>query len=83
MDRALFFDSYFREAEVNFIMFMNGNGTVLDIDHAFTNNFAYQKEVLERKNFDVLSIQRDKEKNKPELELETVLSKEQVHDMVL
>lgn len=80
MDKTLFFDYYFDNAEVNAIMIMDSAGSVLDVNQAFTNNFGYNKEELKGKNFDLLFIQGDKEKNKPQLELEMVLATGQAHD---
>ena len=80
MDKALFFDYLYNQAEVNSIMIMDSKGNVLDINQAFTNNFGYYKNEIEGKNFELLFIQIDKENSKPAIELETVLSRGQSHD---
>ncbi len=80
IDTAPFFEFYYNHAEVNAILIMDSDGTVLDVNNAFSKNFGYNKQELKGKNFDTLFIQRDIEKNKPVSELETVLSKGQAHD---
>jgi PAS domain S-box-containing protein len=80
MNTAAFFDLYYKNAEINSIVIMNSAGTILDVNQAFTNNFGYYPEELKGKNFSVLFNEEDNAKGKPQLELQTVLSKGQAHD---
>jgi PAS domain S-box-containing protein len=80
MDTAPFFEYYYNNAEVNSILIMDGEGTVLDVNRAFSQNFGYPKEEITGKNFNILFIQKDREDHKPLKELERVLSKGQSHD---
>jgi PAS domain S-box-containing protein len=80
MDTAPFFEYYYNNAEVNSILILDDEGTILDVNRAFTQNFGYDKEEIAGKNFTMLFIQKDKEDHKPEMELERVLSKGHSHD---
>jgi PAS domain S-box-containing protein len=80
MDTSLFFEHYYNNAQVNSIMIMDGEGMVLDINRAFTQNFGYNKEDIRGKNFTTLFIDKDKEDRIPQRELERVLLKGQSHD---
>ena len=80
MDTAPFFEYYYNNAQVNCILIMDGKGTVLDVNRAFTQNFGYTKEDIKGKNLEVLFIQKDNEELKPQLELERVLSQGQSND---
>ncbi len=61
-------------------MIMDDEGNVLDVNKAFTNNFGYNKEDIIGKNFSIFFTASDKEKNKPRVEVETVVSKGQAAD---
>jgi PAS domain S-box-containing protein len=80
MNTDTFFDFYYKNAEVNSILIMNSAGTILDVNHAFTNNFSYTPEEIKGKNLSELFNEQDNEKGKPQMELHTVLSKGQAHD---
>lgn len=80
MDKSNFFDSYFNNAEVNSIIIMDCDGTILEVNKAFTNNFGYSTKDLEGKNFRELFTSTDRNKNTPELELEKTLQTGQSHD---
>jgi PAS domain S-box-containing protein len=80
MNTQYFFDSYFNHAEINCIMIMDCDGTILRVNKAFTKNYGYTNEDLVGKYFNMLFTTKDKEQGKPELELQTVLKLTQSHD---
>src|SRR5215203_3175974 len=80
MNTDEFFDSYYNNAEVNSILIMDTTGAILEVNRCFTANFGYNSDELKGQNFSLLFNKRDKEKNKPRLELEEVLTKGQARD---
>jgi PAS domain S-box-containing protein len=74
MNTSTFFDSYFNNARMNSIIIMNTEGIVLHVNDSFTNNFGYSNQEISGLNFSVLFSKKDKEKNLPTRELETVLA---------
>ena len=80
MDTTLFFDSYYDHAELNCLLKMNCDGTILGVKKAFTKNYGYTNEDIFGKNFSILFNERDREVHKPELELQTVMAFLQAHD---
>jgi PAS domain S-box-containing protein len=80
MNKALLFENYYHNAKVNSILIMEKDGTVLDVNKAFTKNFGYTSERIQGQNFNILFNKRDREKRKPELELETVIATGQSND---
>ncbi len=77
MDKTELFDSYFNNAEVNSIIIMDCDGTILEVNRAFTNNFEYTTSELEGKNLRELFTEFDKQQKSPESELGEVLEKGQ------
>ena len=82
MDKSNFFDDYFDNAELNSIMIMSDNGTILEVNRAFTNNFGYTTDDIKGKNFSLLFNDNDNSKNKSQVEIETTLKKGQANDDV-
>jgi PAS domain S-box-containing protein len=80
MNTDRFFEFYYSTAEVNSMLIMDCEGTVLDVNKAFTNNFGYSNTEIKGRNFKILFTNKDIEENKPQLELETVATKGQSHD---
>jgi PAS domain S-box-containing protein len=80
MNTTLFFESYFDHAEINSILIMQCDGTVLRVNNAFTKNYGYANEDIQGKNFDILFIEKDKAERKPQLELKTTMKFTQSHD---
>lgn len=80
MNTSRFFAHYYNNAEVNAIMITDLDGNVLDVNRAFTANFGYSNDDIRRKNFSFLFNESDKEKGKPQLELDTVAAKGQSHE---
>jgi PAS domain S-box-containing protein len=80
MDTSFFFDSYFDHAEINCMVIMDCDGTILKVNRAFGKNYGYTTEDLGGKHFDILFNEKDKEERKPQIELETVLKLKQSHD---
>lgn len=80
MNTAAFFDSYYRNAELNSLLIMDAEGTIMDVSQSFTKNFGYNNEEIKGQNFSILFTKGDKEKNKPRLELETVVATGQAND---
>jgi PAS domain S-box-containing protein len=80
MNTGFFFDSYFNHAEINCMMIMDCDGTIMKVNRAFTKNYGYSNEDIAGKYFDLLFIEKDKQEGKPELELETVMKLKQSHD---
>ncbi len=80
MNTTGFFEGYYNNAEVNSILIMDTEGTVLSINKAFTKNFGYSVEEIEGRNFSILFNEQDNERQKPQLELKAVNRKGQSHD---
>jgi len=80
MNTSLFFESYFNHAEINSMLIMQCDGTMLKVNNAFTKNYGYANEDIEGKNFEILFIEKDKEERKPQLELKTTMKFKQSHD---
>jgi PAS domain S-box-containing protein len=80
MNTANFFEHYYNNAQVNSILIMGPDGTVLDVNNSFTKNFGYRNEDIKGKNFSLLFNEADKQQNKPQLELNTVTSTGQSND---
>lgn len=59
---------------------MSSDGTILDVNNSFTKNFGYRNEDIKGKNFSLLFNETDKQHNKPQLELKTVMSTGQSND---
>lgn len=59
---------------------MDTEGNVLDVNRAFTNNFGYNNNDINGRNFSILFTEEDKKRQKPQLELETVNLKGQAQD---
>jgi PAS domain S-box-containing protein len=80
MNTSLFFESYFDHAEINSMLIMQCDGTILKVNNAFTKNYGFTNEDIEGKNFEILFIEKDKEESKPQLELKTTMKFKQSHD---
>jgi PAS domain S-box-containing protein len=74
------FDSYFNNARLNSMLIMELDGTILDVNQAFTNNFGYPKKEIKSKNFSILFTQADRDKKLPQQELERVIATGQSTD---
>ncbi len=53
---------------------MDTDGIIVQINQAFTTSFGYDPEDILQKSFSVLFTEEDKKKNKPELELQMVIT---------
>jgi PAS domain S-box-containing protein len=53
---------------------MELDGTVLDVNRAFTKNFGYTNEAIQGQNFHILFTEQDKEKQMPQQELQQVIA---------
>lgn len=80
MNTSQFFDDYYNNAEVNALIIMECDGTIRNVNRSFTNNFGYNNEEIAGRNFNILFTNPDIEKNKPQSELEEVVSKGQSQD---
>ncbi len=80
MNKANFFEHYYNNAVVNSIAIIAVDGTILEINTGFTNNFGYTNEDLKGKNFEELFTAIDRKDNKPALELQKVISSGQAND---
>jgi two-component system phosphate regulon sensor histidine kinase PhoR len=74
-----FFKPLFSSAKQNTVLLLDINGIILDINPAFTGAFGYEREVIGT-NFSMLFTEEDKQKDRPQIELSTVLDKEQAYD---
>jgi PAS domain S-box-containing protein len=74
MNNALLFEKYYHNAEVNSILIMEMDGTVLDVNRAFTKNFGYTNEAIQGQNFQILFTKQDKENHMPQQELQRVMA---------
>jgi PAS domain S-box-containing protein len=70
-----YFETLFNNAQENIIIILNREGTVIEINTAFTRCFGYGSDDIIGKNFSVLYTPEDQEKQLPEKELDTVLKK--------
>jgi PAS domain S-box-containing protein len=80
MDTTLFFDAYFKNVEMNSILIMQCDGTMLSVNQAFTHNFGYTTEDVAGKNFSLLFNQSDQEAGVPQEELQMVRANLQAND---
>src|ERR1700712_5660084 len=80
MNKNQFFEDYYDNAQVNSILIMNCDGSIIEVNKAFTSNFGYETKDLEGQNFSKLFTEEDKGRNVPKLELNTVITKGQSHD---
>lgn len=80
MNTERFFESFFNNVELNSLLIMERDGTVLRVNRAFTKNYGYTNEEIAGKNFRMLFNEKDKEAGLPELELKTVMETRQSHD---
>jgi PAS domain S-box-containing protein len=80
MDTSVFFEHYYRNAEVNSIFIMNTEGTILDVNASFTRHFGFTNEFIQGQNFRMLFTESDREKGLPERELEQVIRTGQSDD---
>ena len=80
MDTSGFFETFFNNAKYNGIIIMDTQGTIININEAFHIRFGYAAEDLLGKSFSVLFTEKDKEINKPEIELQNVLSEGSAND---
>ena len=74
MNTSGFFETFFNNARYNGIIIMDTAGTIININEAFHLRFGYEKKDLAGKNFSILFTEQDKEINKPERELQNVLT---------
>ena len=73
MDTTSFFDHYCRQAVLNCILIMDDKGIIIDANQAFLDNFGYNKKELIGQHFRTLFNLSDRNQNKPETELATIL----------
>ena len=73
MDTTTFFDDYCRKAKLNCILIMDNKGIIEGTNQAFLDNFGYAKNELNGQHFRALFNESDRNQNKPERELATVL----------
>ncbi|HEX5149797.1 MAG TPA: PAS domain S-box protein [Parafilimonas sp.] len=69
-----FFETFFSNARYNGILIMDTAGTIININEAFHLRFGYEEKDLAGKNFSILFTEEDRETNKPERELQNVLT---------
>src|SRR2546423_1782823 len=50
MNKSHFFDDYYDNAQMNSILIMNCDGSIIEVNKAFTNNFGYETKDLEGQN---------------------------------
>jgi PAS domain S-box-containing protein len=77
MDTSRFFDSYFNNAEMNSMLVMECDGTVITINKSFTKNFGYTTSEIAGRNYSILFTDEDKENGKPEQELKIAMERGQ------
>ena len=80
MNTDQFFEFYFNNAQVNSILIMDCEGTIMQTNQAFTNNFGYSDQEIIGKNFSVLFNETDRLNIKPQKELVAVSMHGQAHD---
>ena len=80
MNNALLFEKYYHNAEVNSILIMEMDGTVLDVNRAFTKNFGHTNEAIQGQNFHILFTEQDRQKQMPQQELQRVIATGQSTD---
>ncbi|MEO8710714.1 MAG: PAS domain S-box protein [Parafilimonas sp.] len=80
MNTTGFFETFFNNAKYNGIIIMDTKGIIININDAFHVRFGYAAEDLEGKSFAGLFTEEDKKTNKPEIELQTVLTEGSAND---
>lgn len=71
---------YYNNAEVNSIVVRECDGSIRNVNKAFTTNFGYQNEDITGRHFKMLFTLLDRQTNRPQLELDTILSKGQSYE---
>lgn len=80
MNTSSFFNTLFDNARFNSILVMDKEGTILSINNAFNKHFGYHLDDLKGKHFSILFLEKDKEINKPEREIQQVLTQGSAND---
>ena len=80
MNTTTFFDHYFNNAQVNALLILDGQGTILRINPSFTRNFGYTSEQLTGQSFSRLFTEADRLAGKPAKELKEVRNQGQSAD---
>lgn len=75
-----YFDALFKNSKQNKVLLMRPDGTIVQVNDAFTNSFGYSREEITGKNFRILFTPEDQAAGLPQNELANVLSKGQSND---
>ena len=75
-----YFETLFRNTVQNTLLLMDRYGTIVAVNHAFTNYFGYETDDIVGKNISLLFTKEDQKKGLPEKELHNVLNKGQSSD---
>jgi PAS domain S-box-containing protein len=70
----------FNNARYNGILILDTQGIIQKINHAFHIRFGYTAAELDGKNFSVLFTEKDREKNKPEMEIQKAITEGSAND---
>ncbi len=70
-----FFAEIFKKTKENSIILMDYKGKILDVNKGLLNAFGYSKKDLVGKNFEMLFTPKDKELNKPAVEVKNTLAR--------
>ena len=74
LSTSSFFDSFFANAKNNAVIVMEVDGTILRVNKAFETSFGFTSQEVAGGNFSMFFTEQDREKKKPELELEKAMT---------
>src|SRR3978361_1719705 len=80
IDTTKFFEAIFNNARHNGIIIMDISGKIIQINEGFTLAFGYEMADVENKNFAMFFTDNDRQRNKPQLELEQVKTHRSAND---
>ena len=69
-----YFETLFHNTVQNTVLLFDSDGTIINVNQAFTNSFGYEPEDIIGKNVAVLFTEEDQKKGLPEKELGGVLN---------
>jgi PAS domain S-box-containing protein len=79
-DTTSFFHFLFKNSKISALFILDKKGIILDINEGVRNSYGYSREDLIGKNFSLLFTSEDRDKKKPETELDTVLKEGSASD---
>ena len=75
-----FHDALFKRLQQNTALIMDSEGTILEINSAFSTAFGYEKVDIVGRNFSILFTEESNQKDMPKREIRMVLKEGQAFD---